>query len=101
MRTSLVLLFTGLLAAQTVQVPSPKQGRPGEILPFTRFRPRTDPYKPTAEEKQKIQAKIDELAAKANHGTLTLAEKEEYDNYLAAYHLITVLQARATQLLRA
>jgi hypothetical protein len=64
MRTSLVLLFTGLLAAQTVQVPSPKQGRPGEILPFTRFRPRTDPYKPTAEEKQKIQAKIDELGGK-------------------------------------
>src|SRR5690242_3071866 len=64
MRISLALLFTGFLAGQTVQVPSPKQGRPGEILPFTRFRPRTDPYKPTDAEKQQIQAKADELGAK-------------------------------------
>ena len=59
---ALVLLVSSGLA-QTVQVPSPKQGRPGEILPWTRFRPRTDPYKPTAEEKQRIQAKIDQLGA--------------------------------------
>ncbi len=44
-----------------MQVPSPKQGRPGEILPWTRFRPRTDSYTPTAEETQQIQAKIGQL----------------------------------------
>src|ERR1700682_6148920 len=49
--------------AQTVQAPSPKQGRPGEILPWTRFRPRTESYIPTAEEKQQIQSKIDQLGA--------------------------------------
>ena len=58
----------GFLAAitafgQTVQAPSPKQGRPGEILPWTRFRPRTESYTPTAEEKQQIQAKTDQLGA--------------------------------------
>src|SRR5215813_15126891 len=47
--------------AQTVQVPSPKQGRPGEILPWTRFRPRADSYTPTAEETQRIQGKISQL----------------------------------------
>jgi pimeloyl-ACP methyl ester carboxylesterase len=47
--------------AQTVQVPSPKQGRPGEILPITRFRPRTEPYKPTAEELEQIRTKADRL----------------------------------------
>jgi hypothetical protein len=46
------------------------------------------------------QARIDELASKANHGALSRAEQEEYDNYLAAYHFITILQARARQLLR-
>ncbi len=34
------------------------------MLPWTRFRPRTDPYKPTDEEKQRIQAKAGELDAK-------------------------------------
>jgi hypothetical protein len=48
--------------AQTIQVPSPKQGRPGEILPITRFRPRTEPYKPTADELQQIRSKVDRLA---------------------------------------
>ena len=58
-----VCAVAGMALAQTIQVPSPKQGRPGDRLPWTRFYPRTDPYKPTAEEKQKIQAKIDELGA--------------------------------------
>jgi hypothetical protein len=47
------------------------------------------------------QARIDDLAAKANRGTLSVTEKEEYDDYLAAFHFITILQARARRLLHA
>ncbi len=59
----LTLVCTGLVLSQTVQVPSPKQGRAGEILPTTRFRPRTAPYEPTAEEKQAIAGKLAALDA--------------------------------------
>ncbi|MGH9721717.1 MAG: hypothetical protein ACRD8O_16035 [Bryobacteraceae bacterium] len=52
-----------LTPAQTVQMPSPRQGRPEEVLPLTRFRPRTAPYQPTVEEKRQIQAKLDQLDA--------------------------------------
>lgn len=63
--TSLIVyLLTNLMLGQTVQVPSPKQGRPGEILPLTRFRPRTEPYKPSAAEIKQIQGRLDELSAK-------------------------------------
>jgi len=47
--------------AQTVQKPSPRLGRPTEKLPWSRFWPQTEPYKPTAEERQKIEAKLGEL----------------------------------------
>ena len=60
---SLCFLCTSLVLSQTVQVPSPKQGRAGEILPTTRFRPRTEPYSPTAAEKQHIQTKMAALDA--------------------------------------
>lgn len=60
---ALALLFSIVALSQTIQIPSPKQGRPGEILPITRFRPRTEPYKPTAEELQQIRGKADELSA--------------------------------------
>ncbi len=59
----LAFLAALIAAAQTIQVPSPRQGRPGEVLPWTRFRPRTEPYKPSAEEKQQIEAEIDRLSA--------------------------------------
>ena len=42
---------------------------------------------------------IDELADKANQGTLTPTERSEYDRFLAAFHFITVMQARARRLL--
>src|SRR5260370_32974916 len=61
--TSLAVLIAIPGLAQTVQAPSPKQGRPGEILPWTRFRPRTESYSLAAEEKQQIQSKIDQLGA--------------------------------------
>lgn len=46
------------------------------------------------------QSRIDELAAKANAGTLSDGEKLEYDDYLAAFHFVTILQARARRMLK-
>lgn len=63
----------------------------------------------TAEAAQKIaalraepelQSRIDELAEKANLGTLSEDESADYDRYLAAFHFVTVMQARARRLLR-
>ena len=47
-----------------------------------------------------VQARVDELAEKANRGTLTDVEGAEYDRYLAAFHFMTVMQAKARRLLR-
>ncbi|MCX6585401.1 MAG: hypothetical protein NTX13_02315, partial [Acidobacteria bacterium] len=55
---ALFLLGAGLVLSQSIQGPSPKQGRAGEILPVTRFRPRAAPYEPTAPEIQEITAKL-------------------------------------------
>jgi hypothetical protein len=44
-----------------------------------------------------LQARVDELADKANGGTLTDDERSEYDRYLAAFHFVTILQAQARQ----
>jgi hypothetical protein len=41
------------------------------------------------------QAKVDKLADKANEGQLSDEERAEYDRYLAAFHFITRLQAKA------
>jgi pimeloyl-ACP methyl ester carboxylesterase len=61
--TSLAAFAAAALLAQTVQVPSPKQGRPGDVLPWTRFRPRTESYVPTADEQRQIRDKMASLAA--------------------------------------
>ena len=58
-----VLLLAAIGLAQTVQKPSPRLGRPTERLPWTRFWPAAEPYKPTAEERQKIESKLTELDA--------------------------------------
>ena len=47
------------------------------------------------------QAHLDRLADRANHGTLSSEEKVEYDEFLAIYHVVSLLQARARQLLKA
>ena len=47
-----------------------------------------------------IQQRIDELADLANRSALTQEEQSEYDRYLAAFHFVTVLQARARRLLK-
>jgi hypothetical protein len=46
------------------------------------------------------QAKIAELAGKANEGTLTLQEREQYAQYVEVGDLIGILIARARKLLR-
>jgi hypothetical protein len=41
------------------------------------------------------QARIDELAVKANEGTLTDAEDAEYAGYIEALDLVGILKAKA------
>ena len=48
---------------------------------------------------EKTQARLDELADKANEGELTEDEHAEYASYVSAMNLIGVLQARARRLL--
>jgi len=45
------------------------------------------------------QARIDELAAKANEGNLSPAERIEYEGYVEAIDVVSVLQAKARKLL--
>ncbi len=47
-----------------------------------------------------MQGRVDELAEKANSATLSEAEKSEYDRYLAAFHFVTIVQARARRLIQ-
>jgi len=46
-----------------------------------------------------VQSRVDELAGKANRGLLTDEEAGEYDRYLAAFHFVTLMQAKARRLL--
>jgi hypothetical protein len=48
-----------------------------------------------------LQGRVDELAEKANRGTLTDDERGDYDRYLAAFHFVTVIQAKARRMLSA
>jgi inactivated superfamily I helicase len=45
------------------------------------------------------QARIDELADKCTEGTLTSAERSEYEAYVAAIELVSILQAKARRVL--
>jgi hypothetical protein len=47
----------------------------------------------------RTQARVDELAEKANEGTLSAEERAEYDRYRDAFHFVTILQAKARKLL--
>jgi uncharacterized protein YnzC (UPF0291/DUF896 family) len=47
-----------------------------------------------------LQQRVDALAHKANAGTLTETEQSEYDRYLAAFHFVTILQARARRFIQ-
>jgi hypothetical protein len=46
-----------------------------------------------------LQARLDELAAKANEGLLTDAESTEYGGYIEALDLVAILKAKARALL--
>ena len=48
-----------------------------------------------------MQARLDELATKSNHGELTDEEQAEYKSYVDLIDLISVLQAKAQQVLNA
>ncbi|MCC7424050.1 MAG: hypothetical protein IT428_27615 [Planctomycetaceae bacterium] len=48
----------------------------------------------------KLQAQVDQLADKANEGTLSESERAEYDKYLAAWHLMSLMQRRARRFLK-
>lgn len=46
------------------------------------------------------QSQFDELADKANRGVLSEAEKNEYQQLLALFHVISLLQIRAKRILK-
>jgi hypothetical protein len=46
-----------------------------------------------------IQARIEQLAAKANEGLLSSDERAEYQDYIEAVDLVGILQARAHSIL--
>jgi hypothetical protein len=46
-----------------------------------------------------LQARLDDLASKANEGELSEREREQYDAYVEAIDLIAILQAKARKIL--
>jgi hypothetical protein len=46
------------------------------------------------------QARIDELAEKCNEGLLTSEERAEYEDFVSAIDLVSILQAKARRVLR-
>ena len=46
-----------------------------------------------------LQARLDELASKANDGQLTDAERQEYEDYVDAIDFIGIFQAKARAVL--
>jgi len=47
-----------------------------------------------------MQARVDELASKANEDRLSERERAEYDTYRSAFHFVTILQAKARSLFK-
>jgi hypothetical protein len=48
-----------------------------------------------------VQARLEELAAKSTAGSLTDAERAEYDSYIHTLDVLAVLQAKARGVLKA
>lgn len=46
-----------------------------------------------------LQSRVDELATKANFGTMNDDERAEYVRFLAAFNLVSILQAKARRML--
>jgi hypothetical protein len=47
-----------------------------------------------------VQARIDELAAKANRGTLSDAEREQYSEFVEYIDFVAIVKAKARRLLQ-
>lgn len=45
----------------------------------------------------KLQASLDDLATKANEGTLTEAERQEYETYVEVLDVLALLRVEAMQ----
>jgi hypothetical protein len=48
-----------------------------------------------------VQMRLDQLADRANEGVLTPEEQAEYERFRATFHLVSLLQSKARQLLNA
>ena len=48
---------------------------------------------------ENLQERIDALADKSTEGTLTPEEREEYESYVHAIHVVSILQAKARRML--
>jgi hypothetical protein len=48
-----------------------------------------------------VQTRLDQLADRANEGLLTPDERLEYEKFRATFHMITILQSKARQILNA
>jgi hypothetical protein len=47
------------------------------------------------------QARLDELAERANEGNLTPEDLSDYEKFRATFHMVTLLQSKARQFLNA
>jgi hypothetical protein len=48
-----------------------------------------------------VQSRLDQLAERANEGSLTREEFTEYEKFRATFHMVTLLQSKARRLLSA
>jgi hypothetical protein len=48
-----------------------------------------------------MQARLDQLADRANEGLLTPSESADYEKFRATFHVLTLFQSKARQLLSA
>jgi len=48
-----------------------------------------------------VQTRLDELADRANEGALSPQDRADYEKLRAAFHMISVLQSKARQFLKA
>jgi hypothetical protein len=47
------------------------------------------------------QGRLDDLAERANEGRLTPEERSDYEKFRVTFHMVTLLQSKARQLLNA
>ena len=59
------------------------------------FTPELAEYFVSTQPKAELQARIEELAGKANEGELTNEERAEYDTYVEAMDLVALLRVKS------